>query len=198
MPNSDYTSSTVYNFSNKCKIQVNNINTVGNYPQNKIQNALDCFQDNDKWTELFIPEIVDIPVQKPNMEGLVEVHSCIEIISQRVVKTPIVTGYTSSTGAQIPGDEIANGECTNLTGRKLVVEGLLKQRVIYTALVDDQSLHSANYTVPFSAFIIIEGDTPLSQKFRITPYIEDIFAYNLSERSVFKNTTIFIKASRIC
>lgn len=198
MPNSDYTSSTVYNFLSKCKIQSDAISTLGDYPQNKIANALVCFQDGDKWTELFIPEIVDIPVQKPDLEGLVEVHSCVEIISQRVVKTPIVTGYTSPTGIAVPGNEIANGECTNITGKKLVIEGLLKQRVIYTALVDNQSLHSANYTIPFSAFIIIEGDTPLSQKFRITPIIEDIFAYGLSERSVFKNTTIFIKASRIC
>ena len=66
------------------------------------------------------------------------------------------------------------------------------------AAVDEQSIHSASFVIPFSTFIIIEKDTPLSQKFRITPYVEDIFAYRLSERSVFKNTTIFIKASRIC
>lgn len=198
MPNCDYTTSTRYNFFSKCTIQVEDINTVGSYPQNKIEKVLSCFQDGDKWTEFFIPEIVDIPVQKPDIEGLVEVHSCIDIISQRVVKTPIVTGYTTAKGVPILGEDIGNGECTNLTGKKLVIEGLLKQRVIYTALEAEQSLHSANYTIPFSAFIIVEGDTLLSQKFKITPYIEDIFAYSLSERSVFKNTTIFIKASKVC
>lgn len=98
----------------------------------------------------------------------------------------------------IQGENIPNSECTNLTGRKLIIEGLLKQKIIYTAAVDEQSIHSASFVIPFSTFIIIEKDTPLSQKFRITPYVEDIFAYRLSERSVFKNTTIFIKASRIC
>ncbi|WP_305305830.1 DUF3794 domain-containing protein [Romboutsia ilealis] len=129
---------------------------------------------------------------------IVEVHSCVEIISQRVIKTPVVMGYTNTAGNFISGENIPNAECTNLTGRKLIIEGLLKQKVIYTADDDEQSLHSANFEIPFSTFIIIEKDTPLSQQFRITPYIEDIFVSRLSERSVFKNTTIFIKASKVC
>ncbi|MFR3499266.1 MAG: DUF3794 domain-containing protein, partial [Paraclostridium bifermentans] len=133
-----------------------------------------------------------------DIEGIVEVHSCIEIISQRVIKTPVVTGYTGPNGVFVPGEDIPNSECTNLTGRKLIVEGLLKQKIIYTAAVDEQSLHSAHFTVPFSTFIIVEKDTPLSQKFRILPFIEDVFACMLSERSVFKNTTIFLKASKVC
>lgn len=197
MLNCDYTGNTNYNFYNKCCLDNENIDTLGQYPANKIEKVLSCFTDSDKWTEFFLPEIVDIPVQKPDMEGVLEVHSCIEIISQRVIKTPVVTGYTAS-GVSVLGENIPNSECTNLTGRKLIIEGLLKQKVIYTAAVEDQSIHSASFVIPFSTFIIIEKDTPLSQKFRITPYIEDIFACRLSERSVFKNTTIFIKASRIC
>lgn len=198
MLNCDYTGNTSYKFYNKCFMNNDHINTLGQYPSSKIEKVLSCFADTDKWTEFFLPEIVDIPIQKPDIEGILEVHSCIDIISQRVIKTPIVNGYTSSNGTFIPGEDISNSECTNLTGRKLIIEGLLKQKVIYTALVDEQSIHSASFVIPFSTFIIIEKDTPLSQKFRITPYIEDIFASRLSERSVFKNTTIFIKASKIC
>lgn len=167
------------------------VNIVGVYPQNKIESILNCSGDTNMWTEFFIPEIVEIPIQKPDIEAIVEVHSCIEIISQRVIKTPTVIGQTQQ-------NPIPNSECTLLTGKKLVVEGLLKQKVIYTAAVNEQSLHSASYAIPFSAFIIVPADTPLSQKFRITPYIEDIYAYSMSARNVFKNTTIFIKASRMC
>ena len=198
MLNCDYAGNTSYNFYNKCVVDSDNINIVGAYPANKIEKVLSCFADTDKWTEFYIPEIVDIPVVKPDMEGILEVHSYIEIISQRVIKTPVVSGYTSPNGVFIQGENIQNSECTNLTGRKLIIEGLLKQKIIYTAALDEQSIHSANFIIPFSTFIIIEKDTPLSQKFIITPYIEDIFACRLSERSVFKNTTIFIKASRIC
>ena len=198
MLNCDYTGNTSYKFYDKCIIESEDINIVGEYPDNKIEKVLTCFTDTDKWTEFYLPEIVDIPIVKPDIEGIVEIHSQIEIISQRVIKTPVVMGYTDDAGNSIAGEDIPNAECTNLTGRKLIIEGFLKQKVIYTAADDEQSLHSANFEIPFSTFIIIEKDTPLSQQFRITPYIEDIFVSRLSERSVFKNTTIFIKASKVC
>lgn len=50
---------------------------------------------------------------------------------------------------------LQNEEGTCLTGRKLIVEGLLNQRAIYTANVDEQSVHSAHYLVAFSASIIV-------------------------------------------
>ena len=50
---------------------------------------------------------------------------------------------------------LPNEEGTCLTGRKLIVEGLLNQRVVYTGNVDEQSVHSAHYLVAFSAFIIV-------------------------------------------
>lgn len=48
-----------------------------------------------------------------------------------------------------------NEEGTCLTGRKLVIEGFLNQKVVYTGEVETQSVHSAHYSVPFSAFIIV-------------------------------------------
>lgn len=198
MLNCDYTNNTIYKFDNECDDTSNNINIVGAYPENNIERLLKCNQDSNEWVQFFVPEIIDIPSQKPDMEGIVGVNSCIEIISQRVIKTPEVTGYTNTDGVFIPGNNILNSECTKLTGRKLVIEGLLKQKVIYTALVAEQSLHSASFCIPFSVFVIVEKDTPLSQSFRVYPYIEDVFACKLSERSVFKNTTIFIKVSAVC
>lgn len=199
MLNCDYTVNTIYEFFDNCCESSDQIGTVGSYPQDKIENVLLCNTTmSNQWVQFNIPEIVDIPSQKPDIESVSSVHSCIEIISQKVIRTPVVTGYTNSAGVVIPGDQITNSECTRLTGRKLIVEGLLKQKVIYTANVEEQSIHSASFTIPFSVFIIVDKDTSLSQQFKIYPYIEDIFACRLSERSVFKNTTIFIKASKVC
>ncbi|TYQ18281.1 UNVERIFIED_CONTAM: uncharacterized protein DUF3794 [Acetivibrio alkalicellulosi] len=194
----NYTNNTEYQFNNECCNTSENINLVGVYPQNKLENVLQCNPITNKWVQFYVSEIVDIPEQKPDIEGIVGVNSCVEIISQRVIKTPEVTGYTTNDGTFIPGNTISNSECTNLTGRKLVIEGLLNQKIIYTALVDNQALHSASFTIPFSVFIIIDKNTPLSQTFKLYSYIEDIFACQLSERSVFKNTTLFIKASPVC
>lgn len=128
---------------------------------------------------------------------------------------------------------LSNEEGTCLTGRKLVIEGVLNQKVVYTANVATQSVHSAHFSVPFSAFIIpyanFEGlkyvpnvevepgvfrdvfayygceddfviQPVLCEEFSVDAYIEDIFAYALDERTVFKNTTIFLlaKVSKVC
>ncbi|MGL4911412.1 MAG: hypothetical protein ACRC3Y_03175 [Romboutsia sp.] len=49
---------------------------------------------------------------------------------------------------------INNEEGTCLSGRKLVIEGTIHQKVVYTAEVAVQSVHSAHYEMPFLTFII--------------------------------------------
>lgn len=198
MMNCDYTNSTIHGFHNAINGQCDNVSYVGIASGNALSRALQCNTASDQWVQFFVPKILDIPVQKPDVEGIVTVNSCIEIISQRVVNTPVVTGYTNADGVFIPGEDIPNAECTRLTGKKLIIEGVIHQKVIYTALVEDQSLHSADFTIPFSTFIIVRADEPLSQDFMIYPYMEDVFACQLSERSIFSNNTIFIKAVPVC
>lgn len=198
MLNCDYTNNTQYTFSNELCDLCENINYVGIYPENTLENALQCIPVTDKWVQLFVPKIVDIPSQKPDMEGIVSVNSCVDIISQRVIKTPDVTGYTNDQGVFIPGEDIPNAECTKLTGKKLIIEGVIKQKVIYTAAVADQALHSASFIIPFSVFIIVEKNIPLNKAYHLYAYLEDVFACMLSERSIFSNATIFIKAVPVC
>ena len=198
MYNCEYTNNTSYTFNNPLCDNFENINYVGTADANTLDKALTCRPVSNKWVQMFVPRILDIPVQKPSMEGIVTVNTCAEIISQRVIKTPVVTGYTNNAGVLIPGNEIPNAECTFLTGRKLIVEGLITQKVIYTSLTENQALHSASLMIPFSTFIIVEGDTALSADFRLYPYVEDVFVYMLSERTLFSNNTLFIKASAAC
>ena len=123
-----------------------------------------------------------------------------------------------------------NAEGTCLSGRKIIIEGTLKQKVVYTANVTTQSVHSANFNVPFSAFIIpyanfenseYTTDVPvlidgvvttvngftfnsteefipnLCEEFSIDVCIEDIFAYAIDVRTIFKNITLFLKATSV-
>lgn len=198
MYNCEYTNNTTYTFNNPLCDDFENINYVGVADENSLEKALSCGPSTNKWVQLFVPKILDIPAQKPSMEGIVTVNTCVEIISQRVIKTPVVTGYTDNTGAFIPGSEIPNAECTFLTGRKLIVEGIITQKIVYTALEAEQALHSATFKIPFSTFIMVEGNTPLSKDFRLYPYVEDVFVYMLSERTIFSNNTLFIKTAPVC
>lgn len=79
---------------------------------------------------------------------------------------PLITAVTNAINAIITAlapvdcsqscafELIPNTEGTCLSGRKLIVEGVLKQKIVYTAEVDAQSVHSAHFEVPFIAFII--------------------------------------------
>lgn len=192
----DYTNNTIFKFDKELCDCCDDTNFTGSCCANN--KKLACANISDKWVQLFIPEIRDIPTQKPDVEGIISVTTAIEIISQRVIKTPTVTGYTDANGNVIPGNQIPNSECTFLTGKKLIIEGFIRQKVVYTALVEDQAMHSATFAIPFSTFIIIDGDTPLSQSYKVYPFVEDAFVCKLSERSIFTNSTLFLKASPVC
>lgn len=73
---------------------------------------------------------------------------------------------------------IPNAEGTCLSGRKLIIEGTLKQKVVYTAEVTTQSVHSAHYEIPFSAFIIPYAN------FEGLTYQEGIEVYNPANPTV--------------
>lgn len=193
----DYTNSTIYTFHDEIGENCEKISYVGISSETALERALEC-APSDKWVQFFVPKILDIPTQKPNVEGIISVNSCMEVLSQRVVKTPEVTGYTNANGIFVPGETIPNAECTNLTGKKLIIEGIIIQKIIYTSLSTNQALHSATFTFPFSVFIIVDKNDALTQRFRLHAYMEDVFTCMLSERSVFSNNTIFIKAVPIC
>lgn len=218
------------------------------------------------WTEISVPEILCVPKQKPDIEHIDQVHAKAEINCVKLLETPylfeggtydVVTlnaadgsietivaqnakVYIYSGNPEIPLITKPNEEGTCLTGRKLIVEGTLKQKVVYTADVDVQSVHSASYEIPFSAFIIpyakleplgdptytdvtlvpagtaVVGNQPveiisqdvdvfvadeidiepdLCEDFCVDSFIEDIYITALDCRTIFKNVTLFLKAS---
>lgn len=145
------------------------------------------------WTEISVPEILNVPEKKPDIEYIDQVHANAQVDCVKLLETPYnfqvstatpfstavplaVTGVTAydvivggATITSILGNNVyiytatgttntlitvPNNEGTCLTGRKLIVEGTLKQKIVYTADIDVQSVHSAHYEIPFSAFII--------------------------------------------
>lgn len=142
---------------------------------------------NRNWTELSIPEVMVVPPQKPDIEVINKVFVKLKIFSKRVVETPVPTDPT-----------VPNEEGTFLTGRKLIIEGLLKQKIVYTADLPQQSLHSFHFDVPFSAFIVIpellNGEDTLNIDFCVKSCIEDVFVKVFNSREVFKNVTLFLTA----
>jgi len=143
------------------------------------------------FTEISIAEIVKIPSQKPDIEQLVEVIVEAEIMSKRVVDTPCVKSF----------------EGQMLSGKKLILELKLKQKIVYVADEPSQPVHAAHYEETMrSVFIIVpklvEGK-PIDKllkanKIRVIPYIEDIYAEQKDKRTVFKNITLLIDVTFLC
>lgn len=143
------------------------------------------------FTEVAIPEIVKIPDIKPDMEQLLSVMVDTKVISVRVVDTPKGKSY----------------EGQKLTGKKLSIELLLKQKVKYIADEPTQSVHAAHFenTVNSISIIVPEEincksiETLLMQgKLVITPYVEDIYGEQLDKRTIFKNITVLIHVTSPC
>jgi hypothetical protein len=151
-------------------------------PREQLENFLDC-GDIRRWTQIFIPEVLCVPCQKPDIEQLISISAVVEILSQQVIRTPGECGIA-----------LTNEECTDLTGRKLIIEGVLRQKIVYAAAVEEQSVHSVHFDVPFSAFIVLSPHDPLSRKFKVDVCIEDIFVTDITPRRIFKNVTLVIRA----
>lgn len=117
-----------------------------------------------------------IPQAKPNMEDINTVTGTIDVLSYNVISTP----------------RSMSEEGQNLTGYKLIVKGSLNVVVEYTALEVTQSVHSADYIIPFSVFIVLPPNYVMGSKFDVIGLVEDIYYKEIDMRTLFVNTTALI------
>ena len=172
----------------RCECEEKNqfLTISGICPREKIENFLDN-GDIRRWTELVVAETLCIPNPKPDIEQLVSISSIVEIISLRAINTPF---RTTNPKLRPP---IFNQEGTALTGKKLVIEGVLQQKIVYSA-AQTRSLHAVHFDVPFSAFIVLDSKDTLTRKIKVDACIEDIFVTDITPRKIFKNVTLIIRA----
>lgn len=125
-----------------------------------------------------VQENLTIPAAKPDIEQIVRVMAEASITSTKIIKTP--------TGTSLEGQ--------NLTGWKLIVEGILHQKIEYVADEPTQSVHAAHFKIPFSTFIVLPCSITNDLLATVVPYIEDIYAKQIDKRHIFKNITLLLDA----
>ncbi|MCY6369536.1 DUF3794 domain-containing protein [Clostridium ganghwense] len=128
--------------------------------------------------QLTVQENLTIPSAKPDIEQIVRVMAEAVITSTKIIETPI----GKSKEGQI------------LTGRKIIIEGMLNQKIEYVADEPTQSVHAAHFKVPFSTFIVLPEDFEDGTVVTIIPYIEDIYVKQVTKRDIFKNVTLLLDA----
>lgn len=153
------------------------------------------------WKQMYIPECLPVPCQKPNIEEITSVDIAVDILRSEVIMTPI--SFTTDT---IP-TPVPNYEGKLLTGRKLIIEGQLCQKIEYTAADTVQSIHSAHFYVPFSSYIIVpqeitftsaDGVTvtldSLDVNYQVNTCVEDVVVYSPTPRMIAKQVTLLLYA----
>ncbi|WP_053956590.1 DUF3794 domain-containing protein [Inediibacterium massiliense] len=130
--------------------------------------------------QMDIQEHFEIPNSKPNIEQLIRVMADIQIISTKIIRTPVAKSI----------------EGQSLSGWKLIVEGEVKQKIEYVADEPTQSVHAVHINTPFSSYIILSPDFDSNTVVNVTGYIEDIFALQIDKRRIFKNIAILLDASQ--
>ncbi|GEM_PF-1296393 len=157
------------------------------------------------WKQIYIPENLTIPPFKPEAEQINSVIISVEIIRSEVIVTP--SSFMHGPCLCSPPIVVPNLEGKVLTGRKLIIEGQLCQKIQYTANVPVQSVHNAEFFVPFSSFIVIPKEVTfigpggsmitvdsLNVNFEVSACIEDVSACLNTERNILKQVTLLLYA----
>lgn len=159
-----------------------NYKILGQYNVENIKLQADQ-TDTLNWKEISVPELISLPVENIEIEEINEVYSSVDITCSKLIETPVAIKYyqvallnsdgtpvtlADGTVEQCHCDYIAGsnngstafgfvpsieGNC--LTGRKVIVEGVIKQKILYTADVLSQSVHSLEVNHPFSTYVVV-------------------------------------------
>jgi len=141
--------------------------------------------------QMNVVEIVKIPEQKPDIEQVVSVTVNAKVLSVRAIDTVCSKSY----------------EGQLLSGKKLVLELQLEEKITYVADYETQPVHAVHYEeVLRSVFVIVPKEidgVPIerlikSNKLKVIPYIEDIYAEQKDKRTIFKNITLLIDVTVTC
>ncbi|MHB1393279.1 MAG: DUF3794 domain-containing protein [Clostridia bacterium] len=136
------------------------------------------------FTELSLEECLETAESKPDINQILKVISDIRILNKRLIRTPV--GKASSGLAS--------------TGYKLVVEAVLREKIIYAADEPTQAVYSAEFEKMFNTNITLPPifypvTSVLTKLIAVEPYIEDISIKLIDKRTMLKNTIIFINVA---
>ncbi|SHK09193.1 hypothetical protein SAMN02745163_03203 [Clostridium cavendishii DSM 21758] len=153
-------------------------------PSSKNTNDITTFlgpQDKE-WTNINIKEKYTIPKNKPDIGKVINITSNIIVRNQRVVLVPIKPPVSS--GGNI------------FKEKKLLIDLILNQDIIYNEFNNEDNLISVQYGVPYSIYISINDNCKFTDSFIIDSCIEDLHVNVLDKRNMFENISIFFKVNK--
>lgn len=135
-------------------------------------------RESDNFKQLNLDELLTLPECKPDIEQIIKVSSAVKITHTKVITTP--------KGKSLEG--------MVLTGKKLIVEGRIEQKMQYVACEREQSVHVVAFSSPFLTYIVIPDTYNGCSEIIPTGFIEDVTAQLDSCRQIYMNNTLFVSA----
>lgn len=149
-----------------------------------------CNKEPSFFTQFICEENIVVPHKKPDIEDIVSVIVDPEIVSLRIINTPI--------GCSAEGQK--------LTGKKLSIEIKMRQKIVYISKTEKQSVHVVENEFYKSTYIIVpkliygsDVEHLLNQKYiDVDVKVENTSAIKVDERNIYKNVILFISAKVKC
>lgn len=146
-------------------------------------------ENSTYFKEEMMEGILKIPPQKPDIESVSDLLVTLEILNTKLIETKIGR----------------SNEGQNLTGIKLIAEIKIKEKITYISCSQSESVHAAHFESYRSMFIILPQvineknicDLIRSQKFSITPYVENKQFRKLDCRNIYRCLMILLDV-KIC
>lgn len=120
-----------------------------------------------------------IPPQKPPMECILDPIVNVEITKAEVIDTPLL--YPEDTALQL---------------RKVIVTGIVRIKIKYSALVEDQQVHLAHFDVQFCDLIEWPAGPPQGTPIEVVPIVEKQIFMQEDERRIFKALLLRLEVYR--
>ena len=124
-----------------------------------------------------VQEYIELPKEKPDAEEIIKVAVSAKVTSTKIISTPC---------------SISN-EGQRLTGSKLIVQGNIFEKIEYIASDPTQSVHAAEFSKPFSSFIMLDKCKE-NFTYDVNCYIEDVYVKQIDKRKIFKNIMLLLNA----
>lgn len=164
-------------------------------------NTTEVIRKYPYWKQMYLSESLEVPAEKPDIEQINSVTTSVNILRKEVIVTPRSYMMTEQGSVAAP-----NLEGKRLSGRKLIIEGQLCQMIEYTAALVSQPVHSAEFFVPFSSYIVVpekiiirdglqtrEVDS-LDVQFEVNACLEDVTVCAQDARRILKQVTLLLSA----
>ena len=169
----------------KCKCSLNNqYEVVGICDIEKFSKKISKFKDKS-WCQISISNNLIISDDKLSIKSVTKVFVTVQIISTKLISTP--------------KSQQTNIEGMSLTGKLLLVEGEIIQRVLYISNnTSSDKINSFKTKIPFNTYIIVDKNSDINMdKYCVYSCIEYSSVRLINHKSLSQNSTLFLFAHLI-